>query len=307
VVDADGAPIPQIAGRDTSLDWPHRQADAHWRLLEAAAVDQGVLTAEDAAALRAATIYAAEPLLKTFPQSLLFGWWSNAADTGTLASAKGKDAKVTADVVAKLVSDLDRATPAPYSGVASLSRASRVLTSTVLATDVVRVPRMGSRLDPFGPLPGAATREDKAPLAMAGLGTIPPSPGDNPLLLVNGEIVGRSFLSLPLIRRYRGFADPELGHTLLLALGLLGIRLLRTTEPGLHLRSFSDLAPVSTSFEIYDQDGPHAWTLDPTTDELLDVVADLGREAGWEGEKVVTATPTYLKLAGIAAEHRADK
>lgn len=305
------APIAQIAGRDTSLDWPHRQADAHWRLLEAAAVEQGVLSAEQAAGVRAATIYTAQPLLTWFPASLLFGWWNNPVDTEVLKAAKGKDKQVAGEVIEGIVTSIEAAAASPYAGVASLSRASRVLTSTIVATDVTPVHRRGSRLDPFGPLPGASKAGDekaKSPFSVAGLGTIPPNNStENPLLQVNGEIRGTSFLSLPLIRRYRGFDDTTSARTLLLALSLLGIHLLRRSEPGLHLRSFSDLAAKSTAISVYDAKGARPWEMDGDVDDLVALVAQLGREAGWVGERIIEPTPTYLAVAEVAATHRAER
>ena len=171
----------RVGHRNTSLDWPHRQADAHWRLLQEQAIREGHLSDEDAQAIHDATVWDAEALLRWFPASVLFGWWHSVPK-----EMKGKS---TTEQKAILTDLLD----ARSNGAANTdaTRSARVITSEVIAHGVSFAPRLSTRIDPFGALTAGtkakgADAAQKSAYSQGGLGTIPPSKA-NPAVTYEGS------------------------------------------------------------------------------------------------------------------------
>jgi CRISPR-associated protein Csb1 len=286
----------RVARRNTSLDWPHRQADAHWRLLQDRAILEGHLTDDDAQAIHDATVWDAEALLRWFPASVLFGWWHSVPK-----EIKGK---ATAENQ-KILDDLldSRSNGAANS---AATRSARVITSEVIAHGVSFAPRLSTRIDPFGALTAGTKAKggeaaSKSAYSQGGLGTIPPSKS-NPA--VTYELIqGATFIGFSHLRHFSfGEHTPE-GRVLALALGLLAVT---EAQYDLHLRSGADLilkgAPVCT---LERGSGPTTFEL-PSREDLIALVSELGTGTfGWKGQLEIDAPEAYLRIAAVAAAHQA--
>lgn len=263
----------------TSLDWPHRHADAHWRLLASAPE----VTAEQIPvdAIARATIDDAGVLLEHFPASVLLGWWharSAAKDKATAAK------NVPADVW-EAVQETTHRTMAE-------GRSARVLSSEIIAKGVTVREVFAARMDPFGALPGG----DTGGYSAVGLGTIPPSHG--PRTVFATAIEGRAFLSLAYLRRFR-FGDEHAtadGRTLIAALALLGYV---HADHDLHLRTGTDLRVLNRIVKI-DRPGTSTPVEIPDEPVLVEAVRTLGKNVGWAGRRTLTATTPYRKVLELA-------
>lgn len=286
--------VERVGGRNTSLDWPHRHADAHWRLLQGQAVADGLITEGEVEAVHDATVWDADALLRWFPASVLFGWWSSTP--GKLkAGAKTSNQKV-------LDALLD--TRSKTGANSAAARSARVVTSEIIALGVSVAPRLGSRIDPFGALPGSekvgGSKTDSA-YSQGGLGTIPPSKS-NPSVTFE-SITGATFIGFAHLRHFHFAENTEEGRLLAFALALLAV-----TEAtyDLHLRSGADLivkgAPIWT---VESLTGSKPFVV-PSSADLIAIVRDLGVNVfGWTGAMHVEAPQTYLDIAATAAGHQA--
>lgn len=289
--------VERVGGRDTSLDWPHRQADAHWRLLQGQAIEAGYLTDDDVQELHDATILDAEPLLRWFPASVLFGWWHSVPEK--LGGKPAKEDKAVLDALLDSRSSVNANTLA--------ARSARVVTSEIFALGVSFVPRLSTRIDPFGALPGGTKAKDgveakKSAYSQGGLGTIPPTKS-NPSVTYE-SIAGTTFIGLSHLRHF-AFGEHTLeGGVLALALALLAIGEARYD---LHLRSGADLVLTGEPVCTLDRgSGPVPFPV-PSREDLIALVSDCGTSTfGWSGSLPLAPSETYLQFAAVAAKHQAD-
>lgn len=284
-------PLFNITGLNipvTSLDFPHRHADAHWRLL-ADAPEFASVPLDDIAR---ATVEDAAALLAWFPTSVLCGWWHSQTPPSAKKGEKGKtiaglDLLVAAGAAETRVRPL-----------MTMTRSSRVLSSEILAKGVTVRQRFAARVDPFGALPGG----NDTKYSVLGLGSLPPSVG--PKDVTFEQIEGKAFVSLSYLRRFN-FGDGDAtvnGQVLTTALGLLGLIL---ANQDLHLRSGADLIITGRTAAV-EAVGAATQVDLPDVDTLIEVVRTLGVSAGWTGRFDVAATPAYLKLRQIAADKLAE-
>ena len=282
--------VERVGRRNTSLDWPHRQADAHWRLLQDQAIREGHLSDEDVQAIRDATVWDAEALLRWFPASVLFGWWHSVPkETKTKTTAENQTIR----------NDL-RDARSNVAANTSAARSARVVTSEVIAHGVSVAPRLCARIDPFGPLPGG-TKAAPSAYSQGGLVTLPPSKS-NPAVTYE-RIEGATFIGFSHLRHFCFGECTGEGRVLALALSLLAVTEARYD---LHLRSGADLIlkgkPVCT---LEGGSGPVGFEL-PSRADLVGLVRSIGTGTfGWNGPLTIQAPATYLRIASVAAEHQA--
>lgn len=289
----------RVGHRNTSLDWPHRQADAHWRLLQGQAIVEGHVTEGDVQAVHDATVWDAEPLLRWFPASVLFGWWHSVPK-----ELKGKD-KPTGD--AKAILDVILDSRARNGANTATTRSARVITSEVIAHGVSFAPRLSTRIDPFGALPGGTKTKDgvegkKSAYSQGGLGTIPPSKS-NPAVTFE-SIQGATFIGFSHLRHFAFGEHTTEGQVLTLALALLAVT---ETRYDLHLRSGADLILVGEPACTLEQgSGPAPFEL-PSREDLIALVRHSGTTTfGWKGALPLAAPEMYLKIAATSVAHQAD-
>lgn len=283
----------RVGHRSTSLDWPHRQADAHWRLTQGQSVIEGHLTDADVQAVHDATVWDAEPLARWFPVSVLFGWWHSVPK-----ELKGKE-KPTGD--SKEILDVLLDSRATFGANTDAARSGRVVASTIIARGVSVAPRLSTRIDPFGALPGGTTTK-KSAYSQGGLGTIPPTKS-NPAVTYE-SIQGATFISFSHLRHFAFGEHTTEGQVLALALALLAITEARYD---LHLRSGADLIlkgqPVCT---LEQTSGPVPFEV-PARADLIALVRQSGTTTfGWKGKMPAPASAMYLKIAATSAAHQAD-
>jgi CRISPR-associated protein Csb1 len=252
--------------RLTSLDFPHRYADAYLRdsLVEGARFDESPAGKR----LRAATVADVRPLYEREPASLIFGAWDS--------HRKGRWPKF-----------------------------ARLYSSSMYGLDPVRFARRGGRMDPQN-LTGAVDDKAKAEadwqfiaegekrkgtkLSEIGHGNIAPNPVHGGVTV--SEIQRVASISLAGLDRLRfGDATSEAGNlarATLAALALAGDRL-TFGGPSVWLRSGCDLAKVKESIGLERPSGE----LDEfavTTQEALDIFGELRDRAAAAGIPMHTDT-----------------
>lgn len=379
-----GYPLISVDGYfATSLDWPHRHADVHWRLLSQAFKDVAGEDAYDA--IRLATPDQAGPLLKWFPASLLFGWWhsqavptdledklrkaedklrknednlrekESAVDAAQeMVNSNGNDASLRT-ALSKAKSARTAARNAVTRAETALSTAQlnasrqvlghvegeisnvdrarfgRVISSQILARDVIVQNRLAARLDPFGPF--------RSGTADIGLGTVPPQAGVRDV--VAERIDGFTFLSFDVLRNI-GFAsssttksgdsqvntvgpgnlfdpgsapndNPLLERRLLLS--LLGLIAILDVEDQGVVRSGCELRINKRSVQIirHTPIGPDGFLGDcplrldrEAVPVLVKAVRALGKRVGWASPVTLEPTEEYVAAAREAENYRAD-
>lgn len=290
-----GYPLIRLVNEDgkiltTSARLSHRQADATWRASRTQLQDAGIPFEQ----IQDATVTDAGALLRWFPISILFGWWhSHTLNTdGDKAANRLKAAGGNQEIADAL---------AGYARISPDARSARVITSEILATGVARRVRMNARVDSlFGPLTGdsnsdapAQKKNNKAggakPSAL-GLGSLPPVAANKaPVDVTFNEVHGHWWLSLAGLRRFAFGPDINIdtARALLVALGLLTYQDMITDT---RLRAGTEL--------VADREGSSTQLLrhfDAPLDlpghsrqDLIDLVANLGAQVGWQGPLDVT-------------------
>ncbi len=245
--------------RLTSLDFPHRYADAYLRdsLVDGVRFDQSPVGRR----LRGASVADVRPLYEREPASLIFGAWDS--------HRKGRWPKF-----------------------------ARLYASSMFGLDPVTYIRRGGRMDPQN-LKGAVDDVAKAEadwqfiaegekqkgkkLSEIGHGNIAPNPVHGGVTVT--EIRRVASISLAGLERLRfGDASPEAAHLARAALAALALAGDRLTfgGPSVWLRSGCDLAKVSEEIGLERPGGD----LDPlavTIDEALDAFRELRERASAAG------------------------
>lgn len=294
VTDANGVPYEA-----TSLDWPHRNADTHWRLL--ADAFKAATGDDEYNLIRLATASNATPLFLRFPHALLFGWWHSQSGE---PSKKGKAGK-TVEQREQLVLIEESRQVGHVNGEPTNTkpaRNGRVVASEILARGVTVQERLAARLDPFGAMPGGQGGQGTG-FSTVGLGTIPPVPGVRDVLATS--IDGFATVSFAMLRRFRfPGVDEDKARLLLTQLTLVAIL---AADTDLHLRSGAELWMTSVEVQaLFHGRDPSRLELDPSDlPELIAETARLGREIGWKQSVTVVADARYAKLAEIGAKHTA--
>ncbi len=272
VVDFSEADLIDPIGRLTSLEVPHRLADAILRDSELDGKrfrDTELGNRLDFASLKNAT-----PLLDLSPHSLLLGLWDSTGPKGGLGA-----------------------------------KFQRCLVGEIIGCKMVRGKKTASRIDPLQIRSSAKVVESKGDWDVAGekaKNAIEPSKinhGNIPPTISDGGVTFEYALhsvsiSLPAIRRLRFPVDgnctdaaDDAGRTLLAAMGLLAVAL--AAESGFDLRSRCLLWPTEPiEFELLDAPGtqPKRFTL--TSDQALGLfnqAVEAVKKAGlpWRTEPVV--------------------
>jgi CRISPR-associated protein Csb1 len=262
--------------RLTSLDFPHRYADAYVRdsLVDGVRFDQSPVGKR----LRATTAADVRPLYEREPCSLLFGAWDS--------HRKGRWPKF-----------------------------ARLYAATMYGLDPVAVRRMGGRLDPVN-LTGAVEDTARAEadwkfipegakakgkrLSEIGHGNIAPNlvPGG----VTVSEIRRVASISLAGLERLRfGDASAEaasMARAALAALALAGDRL-AFGRPSVWLRSGCDLAKVTETLGLERPDG-EVDDLAVTAQDALDAFDDLRGRAAAAGIPMETDTVTLEPVPDLA-------
>jgi CRISPR-associated protein Csb1 len=258
--------------RLTSLDFPHRYADAYLRDSEVDGVrfDRSEIGRE----LRSATATDVRPLYRREPYSLLFGAWDS--------HRKGRWPKF-----------------------------ARVYSSTMFGTEWLQGDRRAGRLDPSN-LTGAIDDKGKAEgdwrflpegtkakggkLSEIGHGHIAPNAAHGGVTV--REVRRQGWISLAGLERLRfGDASAEaatLARATLAALALVGDRL-TFARPSLWLRSGCDLTRISESV-FFELDGGEREPIEVTTAEVIAAFVALRERASAAGivmaSDVVPVAPT---------------
>lgn len=237
--------------RLTSLDFPHRYADAYLRdsLMDGVRFDESPVGKR----LRAATATDVRPLYEREPASLIFGAWDS--------HRKGRWPKF-----------------------------ARLYSSSMYGLDPVSFTRMGGRMDPQN-LTGAVDDAAKAEgdwqffhegekkkgtkLSEIGHGNIAPNPVHGGVTV--SEIRRLASISLAGLERLRfgdaAVGDSNLARAALAALALAGDRL-TFGGPSVWLRSGCDLAKVQETIGL-ERPGGEVDELAVTTQEALDTFSEL--------------------------------
>lgn len=331
VAEEIGYPVISVAGADktemsNSLQWPHRHADIHWRLVnQYDDTDAGErrFDRKEYEAIRAATPGSADALLRWFPASCLYGWWhsqtggtdkaqdavdkaqtdleratkeneENPSDVHRRAVERARQALATATAVRN--GSADGFAPGP-SGANNGARFGRVVSSQILARKVTVLNRLAARIDPFGSV------SKSSGWAKLGANTIPPSLGIRDVTA--DEFEGFTFISFTQLRNLRFAKDEGDARLLLTLLAVLAVIL---SENDGHIRSGADLVIVPDSRRcelLINGRGPE--TLNVGLDDATAVkkaVKTLGRQFGWEPITVSTS-PRYTQLSEEARTHSA--
>lgn len=283
----------------TSLDWPHRNADTHWRLLHKPFEDA---TGDDEYNLiRLATASNATPLLLRFPNAPLYGWWHSQSGEPSKRGKAGKTPEQREQLV--LIDETRKVGHVPGETTNTESaRNGRVVASEILARGVTVQERLAARLDPFGAMPGGQGGPGTG-FSTVGLGTIPPVPGVRDVLATS--IDGFATVSFAMLRRFRfpGVVEDK-ARLLLTLLALVGIL---AADTDLHLRSGGELQMTSVEVQLLSHGrDPSPLALGP--DDLPELIAEtkrLGQELGWKQPVTVDADARYAELARIGAKHTA--
>jgi CRISPR-associated protein Csb1 len=266
--------------RLTSLDFPHRYADAYVRdsLVEGVRFDQSPVGKR----LRATTAADVRPLYEREPCSLVFGAWDS--------HRRGRWPKF-----------------------------ARLYVATMYGLDPVAGRRMGGRLDPVN-LTGAVDDSAKAEsnwkfipegakakgkkLSEIGHGNIAPKPAPGGVTV--SEIRRTASISLAGLERLRfGDASAEaasLARAALAALALAGDRL-AFGRPSVWLRSGCDLAKVSETLGL-ERPGGELDGLALTAQDALDAFDDLRGRAAAAGIPMDSDTMTLEPVPDLAAAIR---
>ncbi|MFI6758767.1 type I-U CRISPR-associated RAMP protein Csb1/Cas7u [Micromonospora sp. NPDC050417] len=258
--------------RLTSLDFPHRYADAYLRDSEVDGVrfDRSEIGRE----LRSATAGDVRPLYRREPYSLLFGAWDS--------HRKGRWPKF-----------------------------ARIYSSTMFGVEYLQGDRRAGRLDPTN-LTGAIDDKGKAEgdwrflpegtkakggkLSEIGHGHIAPNPSHGGVTV--GEVRRQGWISLAGLERLRfGDATVEaatLARATLAALALVGDRL-TFGRPSLWLRSGCDLTRISETV-YFERDGGEREPIEVSTAEVIAAFVALRDRASAAGvvmdSNVVPIAPT---------------
>ncbi|WIN00816.1 type I-U CRISPR-associated RAMP protein Csb1/Cas7u [Actinoplanes oblitus] len=265
--------------RLTSLDFPHRFADAYLRDSEVGGVRFD--KSEVGRALRSATAADVRPLFEREPYSLVFGAWDS--------HRKGRPLKLP-----------------------------RIYTSSMFGLEPLDGGRQAGKLDPVN-LSGAIDDKAKAEsdwrflpegakrtggrLSEIGHGNIAPNPGHGGVTV--DEIRRRGWVSFAGLRRLRfGDVSPEaalLGRATLAALALAGDRL-AFGRASVWLRSGCDLTRISDEVGI-EQAGGQVEALAVTAADAVAAFVALRERAATAGlpmaGDVVPVTPTPQLAAAI--------
>ena len=273
----------------TSAELSHRQADATWRLcrseLEAAGVDfEGI---------QQATRSHPQALVAGFPTAIPFGWWHSQTKRSQAAADKankeGKSGKKGAGELAQARDEL----LGYYVMNPADSRSARLFTAEFLAIGVAERRRMAAKVDALFSAVKADRMIGKEKLSTVGLCSIPPTRVVNstrpdreaPSDLTFRTIESRAFFSFAGLRAF-GFEDIGRDGVLSVALTLLLYLLL---HENLALRAGTELRLCEPGLEVLIEkqgEKPEELAL-PGIGELIDLVRELGGEAGWDGPRVV--------------------
>lgn len=261
--------------RLTSLDFPHRYADAYLRdsLVEGVRFDDSAVGQR----LRTATVTDVRPLYEREPTSLIFGAWDS--------HRKGRWPKF-----------------------------ARLYASSMYGLDPVRFRRMGGRMDPQN-LTGAVDDAAKAEadwqfiaegakakgkkLSEIGHGNIAPNPVPGGVTV--SEIRRSASISLAGIERLR-FGDAtasgcNLARAALVALALAGDRL-TFGGPSVWLRSGCDLAKVQETVGL-ERPGGELDELTVTAQDALDAFHELRDHASTGGIAMDSDTISIVPMASL--------
>jgi len=295
---------------ETSLDWPHRHADSHWRLLYDRC-DDAIYRA-----IRLATPSHADPLLSWFPVSCLFGWWHSqggdkkkvaemerAREVRRKAEEMGDDGstakqKAAQDDLEKAQNVVDGALVGHINGEISNTidaRFGRVVSSQIIAKDVTVVDRLAARVDPFGPVGKGA--------AANGVGSLPPQQGVRDVIA--RSITGSAFVSFAQLRNL-GFDERQDEKRQLVA--LLSVLSILVAEQDGHLRSGADLVVVpggrTVEFVHAASDSVPLAVDIADVDPLMTYIAAQGRDvAGWSGAIDIEPGPSFTDTRTKALEY----
>lgn len=273
----------------TSAELSHRQADATWRLCRAELEAAGV----DFEGIQRATRAHPQALVTGFPTAIPFGWWHSQTKRSQAAVDKankeGKSGKKGAGELSQARDEL----LGYYVMNPADSRSARLFTAEFLALGVAERRRMAAKVDALFSAVKADRMIGKEKLSTVGLGSIPPTQVVNPARpdreapsdLTFRTIESRAFFSFAGLRAF-GFADFERDSVLSVTLTLLLYLLL---HENLALRAGTELRLREPGLEVrVEKQGaqPEELVLPPVS-ELIDLVKDLGAQAGWEGPRVV--------------------
>ncbi len=297
-VDGDGAVLT------TSVELSHRQADATWRLCRDELREAGVPFDD----IQQATRSHPDALLAGFPTAIPFGWWHSHTKRSQAAADEPQKGKRGAKAGPEV--DLERSRN-EYLGYYVMnpaeSRSARLFTAEFTALGVAERRRMAAKVDALFSAVRAEQTVAGQKLSTLGLGSIPPtrisSQADpkrsTPSDLTYRAIESRAFLSFTGLRGF-GFSEPATARVLVTALTLLLYSLL---HQNLDFRAGTELRLLEPGLEVtVERHGEASQPLDlPSIDELIELVRELGVEAGWSGPRVVTvaADSPLGKVIGV--------
>lgn len=261
-----GYPLITIASEDgrlpetTSLDWSHRHADATWRAVAPEATAAGIPFEE----IRDAHIGDGDALLEHMPMSIVGGYWDSHTATGK-EKALGKTADMTA--LAERLKGHGKAS--------ERRRASRILTSEIIATGAAPRARFAARVDAlFG-----AVATDNA--SSYGLGSIPPQKAVKDVTF--DTIEGSAFISLSYLRRW---TFPTHGQDGQVVIALLALAAHLAANEDLHLRTGADLIlETLTGTVSRHREGDTEFHI-PTLDTVADALRIASANIGWAQRRV---------------------
>jgi len=259
----------------TSLDWSHRHADATWRAVAPEATAAGIPFEH----IRDSHIGEGDALLEHMPMSIVSGFW----DSHT-ASDKEKAIGATADL--KALSERLKG----WGKASERRRASRILTSEIIATGAAPRARFAARVDA---LFGAVQLEGASNY---GLGSIPPQKAVKDVTF--DTIEGTAFISFTYLRRWH---FPKHGDNGRAVVALLALAAHLVANEDLHLRTGSDLVVENVMASVArhgSEDQPLAL---PTFDEVAAATRDASADLGWQARRVRISdelVPAYVKVIG---------
>lgn len=292
VVDFPDEGLIDPVGRLTSLETPHRLADAILRDSEYEGTP--FRKSELGKRLDYASLKNATPLLDLSPHSLLFGIWDSTGPKG------GLGVKFQRALVGEIIG---------YDIVIGKKTASRIDPLQIVSATKVKRTEDGWEI---------AKENDKKAKSPAEInhGNIPPTIADGGVTMAYAE--HSVVISLPALRRLRFPIDKaftvqrdDAARTLLAALGILSVTL--ATEQGFDLRSRCLLWPeAAIRFELLDRPGEKPTEYEVNSETAIDIYKQAVeglKKSGlpWRTEPVkLTPSAQLVKLIRASQEKAAE-
>jgi len=329
----------------TSLDWPHRQADFHWKALNPDEPRRAPL-GEDRDAyvnIRRATPSEADAIIKYFPVSAALGWWHSqeGVDKKKLEARENALKKLTEKLEARdaIQSELDTLIEENASSKEQSDKRAKLRTAEKAVSTAERaLERADARLGltAYGQVDGAPSNSDPArfgrvlsslimaedvrvldrlaarldPFGTLGgewsdVGAGTLPPQGGVRDIIAKRITGFAFVSFSQLRNLH-LADADSEDNARILVTLLSLLMVVETENDTHIRAGAELKPTPQATELVMSNGTEQFVV-PSSEELKSAVRDLGKGFGWPDEPyVVEATPEYLAFKKFADEHVAD-